>query len=141
MKRNKTYSIKEKEIKKEWHLIDCKGQILGRVANQVARLLRGKNKATFTPHMDCGDNVVVINASAIKLSGKKAEQKIYFSHSDYPGGAKYFTFDQMMQKDPKKVIRQAVAGMIPKGRLGRQIVKNMKIFLNDKHTYKKELGG
>lgn len=135
MKRNKTFSIKESQLKKDWHLIDAKDKILGRVAVEIARLLRGKNKPSFTPHMDCGDYVVVINAKKVRLSGKKQGTKTYFRHSGYPGGAKLFTFEEMMNQDPRKVIRQAVSGMLPKGRLGRAVIGNMKVFNDEKHPY------
>ncbi|MFC1496199.1 50S ribosomal protein L13 [Candidatus Margulisiibacteriota bacterium] len=139
MKRNATFSIKAKEVKKVSYLIDAKGAILGRLAVKAANILRGKNKVTFTPHMDCGDNLVVINASLVKLSGKKEKAKTYFKHSGYPHGMKVIVFEDMIKRDPKKVVRQAVAGMLPKGRLGRMIIKNMKVFVDENHNLSEEL--
>ncbi|NQU17359.1 MAG: 50S ribosomal protein L13 [Candidatus Saganbacteria bacterium] len=139
MKRNITFSIKQSEINKKWRLIDAKDKILGRLAGELALILRGKDKPTFSPHMDCGDYVVVINAGSVRLSGKKHKLKMYFRHSGYPGGDKLFTFEEMMKRDPRKVIVQAVAGMLPKGRLGRAIIRNMKVFVDDKHTYANKL--
>lgn len=127
MKRNKTFLLKESQIKKETHSIDAKDKILGRLAVQIASLLRGKNRPTFTPHMNCGDKVVVVNAGKVKLSGGKEDSKIYFRHSYYPGGHKLLIFNEMMKRNPAKVILQAVSGMLPKGRLGRALLKNLRI--------------
>ena len=139
MKRNKTFSLKASQIKKDAYLVDAKDMILGRLAVEIARILRGKNKPDFTPHLDCGDRVVVINASRIKLSSDKENKKTYFRHSGYPHGAKVLSFKEMMKRDPRQVIRLAVAGMLPKGRLGRAVIKNMQVFKDEKHSYSGEL--
>ncbi|OGC03663.1 50S ribosomal protein L13 [candidate division WOR-1 bacterium RIFOXYA12_FULL_43_27] len=127
MKRNKTFLLKHSDIKKGNQVIDAKGIVLGRLAVIVAGILRGKNKVTFTPHMDGGDSVTVINAGAVTVTGKKEKGKTYFSHSGYPGGDKLFNFEVMIKKNPARVIRQAVSGMLPKGRLGRAIMRNLTI--------------
>ena len=123
-----TYSIKIKEIKKKWLMIDVDGLVLGRVASYIARLLRGKHKTTFTPHMDCGDNVIVINAKKVKLTGNKAKKKIYFKHTGYPGGIKSTNFEKMIKRNPNSVIKNAVRGMLPKGPLGRIMLKKLKVY-------------
>jgi len=132
----KTYSVKKSETKREWHLIDAKGQILGRLATKIADLLIGKNKPYFIPHLDCGDYVVVINASQIKVSGRKAQQKKYYRYSGYPGGLKEITFSQQMAKDPTKMIRHAVGGMLPKNKLRDKRLARLKIFAEEEHQYK-----
>ncbi len=131
----KTFITKKSDIKRVWHLIDAKDQILGRLASRIAQLLIGKNKVYFTPSLDCGDWVVVINAQKIRLTGRKSQQKVYRFHSNYPGGFKELTFKQMMEKDPKKVIRLAVGGMLPKNKLRDQRLARLKIFINEKHNY------
>jgi large subunit ribosomal protein L13 len=108
MSSGKTYSTKPKDIKREWHLVDVKGKVLGRVATQIAQLLIGKHKPYFTPHLDCGDYVVVVNAAQVKVTGKKKKKKVYYWHTGYPGGLKSLTFEQLMQKDPRKIIWYAV---------------------------------
>jgi len=134
----KTYSPKKSEIQRKWHLIDAKGKILGRMATQIAQLLMGKNKPIFSPHLDVGDWVVVINAKEVKVSGRKEKQKIYYRHSGYPGGLKALTFEQMMNKDPRKVVWLAVAGMLPKNKLRKQRLKRLRIFTDNKHPYEKK---
>jgi len=132
----KTYSVKKSEIKRGWHLVDAKGQILGRLATKIASLLIGKNKPYFVSHLDCGDYVVVINASQVKVSGRKAQQKKYYRYSGYPGGLKEITFSQQMTKDPTKVIRHAVEGMLPKNKLRDKRLARLKIFVGEEHQYK-----
>ncbi len=124
MKR-KTFSAKESDIKRESYFIDAKGVVLGRLATKVATILRGKHKTIYTPHMDTGDFVTVINSDLIKATGKKGEQKVYFSHSGYPHGHKLFSLDKVKEKDSTKVIKLAVKGMLPKGSLGRQMIKKL----------------
>lgn len=133
-----TYSTKISDIKRHWHLIDAKGQILGRLSTKIAGLLIGKNKPYYTGHLDCGDWVVVINADKVEITGKKRKQKIYYRHSGYPGGLRALSFEQMMEKDPRKVIRQAVLGMLPKNKLSKKRLKRLRIFINDKHHYEKK---
>jgi len=132
----KTYFIKKSEIKRAWHLVDAKGQILGRLATKIANLLIGKNKPYFVSHLDCGDYVVVINASQVRVSGRKAQQKKYYRYSGYPGGLKEITFSQQMAKDPIKIIRHAVEGMLPKNKLGDKRLARLKIFAGEEHQYK-----
>ena len=128
-------SITHKDITKSWHLIDAKDKILGRLATEVAMLLRGKNKSYFTPHLDTGDYVVVINAKKVILSGKKENQKKYYKHSGYPGGLKEKTAAQIRAINSNLLIRHAVIGMVPKNRLGKAIVKNLYIFEGSDHPY------
>jgi large subunit ribosomal protein L13 len=135
MKKNRTVYAKKEEVKRDWYILDAAGQILGRMATRVATVLRGKHKPIFTPSVDCGDFVVVINADKVRISGKKAEQKIYFTHSGYPGGAKYLTFENMMERKPEEVVRQAIAGMLPKGRLGRKMIKKLKVYTGSEHPH------
>ena len=132
---SKTYSTKKIEIKRDWHLIDLADQKLGRVATQIASLLMGKSKPYFAYHLDCGDWVVAVNAGKIKVTGKKAQQKKYYRHSGYPGGFKEITFEKQMVKDPTKLIRHAVAGMLPKNKLRRDRLARFKIFADEKHPY------
>lgn len=135
----KTHSTTAKEIQREWHLIDLTGKILGRMASKIAYLLIGKNKPYFTPHLDCGDYVVVINANKVKVSGRKRTQKIYYRHSGYPGGLKKLNFEQMMKKNPRKVIELAINGMLPKNKLRNRRMQRVKIFENNRHPYKDKL--
>ena len=135
MKKNKTVYAKKETVKKEWYVVDAGEKILGRVATKVALYLRGKHKPIFTPHTDCGDYIVIINADRIRLSGKKAGSKLYFSHSGYPGGMKLVTFEKMMVKDPRKVVRLAVEGMLPKSRLGKKMINNLKIYVGKDHPH------
>ncbi len=126
MKR-KTFSAKEKNITRETYIVDGTDKILGRIATRVATVLRGKHKATFTPHIDTGDNVIVTNASKIKVTGDKEKQKIYFSHSGYPGGHKLRTLEEVAKRDVRRLIIHAVKGMLPKGTLGNNMVKKLTV--------------
>ncbi|PJC28323.1 50S ribosomal protein L13 [Candidatus Shapirobacteria bacterium CG_4_9_14_0_2_um_filter_39_11] len=134
-----TYSPKVSEIKHFWHLIDANGQILGRLASEIATLLIGKNKPYFVPHLDCGDYVVVINAKEIKVTGKKETQKQYYRHSGYPGGFRQVNLKEQMAKDPRKIIEHAVAGMLPKNKLKDKRLVRLKIFIDEKHPYGKKV--
>jgi large subunit ribosomal protein L13 len=136
MKRNKTVLAKKETVKRDWYVIDVAGLILGRMATKVATILQGKHKPIFTPSVDCGDFVIIINADKVRLSGKKASSKIYFTHSGYPGGAKSFTFEKMMVKNPVKVVRLAVAGMLPKNKLGKKMINKLKIYVGEEHPHK-----
>ena len=131
----KTKATKASEIKRIWHLIDAQNQILGRLASQIALLLMGKNKPNFVNYLDGGDYVVVINAAQIKVTGRKAAQKLYRRHSGYPGGFKEISFEKQMEKDPRFVIRHAVAGMLPKNKLRDKRLARLKIFIDEKHPY------
>jgi large subunit ribosomal protein L13 len=131
----KTKAIKASEIKRLWHLKNAEGKILGRLATKVAFLLMGKNKPYFVNHLDCGDYVVVINAARIQVSGRKKKQKIYYRHSGYPGGFKEISFEEQMKRDPRKIIRDAVSGMLPKNKLRDKRLARLKIFVDGKHPY------
>ncbi|NOQ95551.1 MAG: 50S ribosomal protein L13 [Desulfobacterales bacterium] len=131
----KTFVAKEHEIEKKWHLIDANDKVLGRLATQIANLLRGKNKPIFTPHMDSGDYVVVVNADKVVLTGGKLEKKMYYHHSGYVGGLKKTTAKEMLQKRPENLIRFAVKGMLPKTSLGRRQLTKLKIFAGPDHTH------
>ncbi len=131
----KTYTPKEKEIKPEWYLIDAKDKILGRVATQIALILRGKDEAGFAPHLNPKHFVVVINASKVKFTGKKFENKKYFHHSGYPGGLKEKTLEELFKKNPSEVLRKAVKGMLPKNRLSKVLLSNLKVFPDESHPF------
>lgn len=131
---NKTYSATPAAIEKKWVLVDAEDQPLGRLSSKVASILRGKHKPEFTPHMDTGDNVVVINAEKVALSGNKMTDKEYFRHSGYPGGEIFTTAAEMLEKDPTSLVYMAVKGMLPKNKLGRKLMKNIRIFAGPVHT-------
>jgi len=131
----KTYSAKPTEIERQWHVIDASGKTLGKLATEAARLLMGKHKPMFSPNLDTGDYVVVINADKVRVTGNKAQQKIYYRHSGYPGGMKTFTFEKMMQTNPKQVIEHAVRGMLPRNRLGASMRKKLKVYVGDVHPH------
>jgi len=132
---NKTYVAKNKDIKRQWYLVDAKDRILGRLATKVAVLLRGKHKPIFTPHLDTGDGVIVINAAKIKVTGRKLKQKVYRRYSGYPGGLREVTLETMLARKPETVIRLAVKRMLPGGPLGRDIIKKLKVYADDKHPH------
>ena len=129
----KTYMANPDKIERKWYVVDAEGCTLGRLASEVAKVLRGKNKPEYTPHIDTGDYVVVINAEKIKVTGKKLDQKIYYHHSDYVGGMKETTLKEMMAKKPEKVIELAVKGMLPKGPLGRSMIKKLHVYAGPEH--------
>lgn len=131
----KTYSTRAGDIQHAWHVVDAADQILGRLATKVAGLLMGKHKPIFAPNMDTGDYVVVINASKIKVTGKKIQDKKYYRHSTYPGGLKTESLQEMMQAHPERVIEHAVKGMLPHNKLGRAMIKKLKVYAGDKHPH------
>lgn len=132
----KTYSAKPSEIVKNWVLIDAEGLVLGRMASIVANILRGKTKPTFTPHMDCGDHVVIINADKVKLTGKKLSDKVYYRHTGHPGGIKSQTAGQILEgRFPERVIEKAIQRMIPSGPLGRQQMRNLRVYAGTEHPH------
>ncbi len=131
----KTFSAKPFEVKRNWLLIDAKGKILGRLASDIAKWLRGKHKPEFTPHVDTGDYVVVVNASEISVSGNKEKEKYYFRHSGYVGGIKKVQFSEMRKKFPERIIQKAVRGMLPKGPLGRSMLKKLRVYPNSEHPH------
>lgn len=131
----KTYMANPDKLEKKWYLVDADGQTLGRLASEVAKVLRGKNKPEFTPFVDTGDYVIVINADKIKVSGKKLDQKIYYKHSGYVGGLREFTLREMMQRKPEKVIELAVKGMLPKGPLGREMLTKLHVYAGSEQPH------
>ncbi len=130
----KTVSANKETISKEWVLVDAENEVLGRLASKVAMILRGKLKPSYTPHTDCGDNVVIINAEKVRLTGKKATNKEYIRHSGYPGGQRSLTVEQLMKKNPIAVVEKAVKGMLPKSRLGSQLFRNMFVYAGPEHN-------
>jgi large subunit ribosomal protein L13 len=131
----KTYSVKTSDIERRWRVIDASGKTLGRIATEVARLLRGKDKPMYSPHLDIGDFVVVINAAKVRVTGKKAEEKIYYRHSQYPGGLKSITFAKMLETHPTRLIEHAVKGMLPHNRQGRAMASRLKVYAGDTHPH------
>ncbi len=130
----KSFMASPATIERKWYVVDATGYTLGRLASEVAKVLRGKNKPIFTPHMDCGDYVIVVNAEKIKVTGKKLDQKIYYNHSDYVGGMRETTLAEMMAKKPEKVIELAVKGMLPKGPMGRDMIKKLHVYAGAEHA-------
>ena len=134
----KTFALKKEEVQREWFVIDVTDKVLGRVATKIADRIRGKDKPTFTPHTDGGDYVVVINAEKIKVTGSKFEDKKYYSHSLYPGGLKTRTFRELNETRPEKIIEEAVKGMLPKNKLGKQMFKKLKVFSGSEHEHESQ---
>ena len=135
----KTYSPKAKDIKREWWVVDAADKTLGRIASRVANLLMGKHKPIYAPHIDTGDYVVVINAAKVKVTGKKAEQKIYYRHSGYPGGLKSPTFKEVFNSHPTRVVEHAVKGMLPKNRLGRAMFGKLRVYSGTEHPHQAQI--
>ncbi len=130
----KTYTAKQEDIKMQWYIADAKGKVLGRLAAKIATILRGKHKPIFTPHLDTGDGVIVINASQIKVTGRKLKQKVYRRYSGYPGGQREVTLEVLLAKSPATVMQLAVQRMLPGGPLGRDMIKKLKVYSDDKHN-------
>jgi large subunit ribosomal protein L13 len=130
-----TYSPKTSEIQRAWHVVDAEGMVLGRLATEVARLLRGKHKPTFTPHLDTGDHVIVINADKVVLTAAKAERKLVHRHSGFPGGLKTATYAQVLSTKPEAAVRRTIKGMLPKNRLGRQMLTKLKVYAGPTHPH------
>ena len=131
----KTYSAKAEDIKREWLVVDAEGKTLGRLSTEIATILRGKHKPIFTPHVDCGDFVIVINADKIRVTGDRLDQKMYYRHSGYMGGLKQVSLRQMLQTHPERVLQLSVRGMLPKNRLGRQVFKKLKVYASPTHPH------
>ncbi|GAB6932390.1 50S ribosomal protein L13 [Calditerricola satsumensis] len=131
----RTYMAKKGEVERKWYVVDAAGQTLGRLASQVAAILRGKHKPQYTPHVDTGDFVIVINAEKVVLTGKKLDKKVYYRHSGYPGGLKKTTAREMLQNKPEEMIERAVWGMLPKNRLGRKLIKKLKVYRGSEHPH------
>lgn len=131
----KSYMASPATIERKWYVVDATGYTLGRLSSEIAKILRGKNKPTFTPHIDTGDYVIVVNAENIKVTGKKLDQKIYYRHSEYVGGMKETTLREMLDKKPERVIELAVKGMLPKGPLGREMIKKLHVYAGAEHPH------
>jgi len=131
----RTFTAKTAEIEREWYVIDAKGQTLGRLASKIAPIIKGKHKPIYTPHLDCGDFVVVINAEKVRVTGRKLDQKIYYRHSLYPGGLSTINLRDQLAKHPERVLQDAVRGMLPKNKLGRQMIKKLKVYSGDSHPH------
>ena len=131
----KTVSANKNTVNKEWLLVDAENEVLGRLASKVAKLLRGKHKTNFTPHVDCGDNVVILNSDKIVLTGNKEDQKEYIRHSGYPGGQRSYSVKQMMDKKPTFIVEKAIKGMLPKNKLGAELFRNLHVYADDKHPH------
>lgn len=131
----KTKSANKATVNKEWYVVDATNEVLGRLSSKVAKILRGKNKTDFTPHVDCGDNVIIINAEKIRLTGNKLTEKQYVRHTGYPGGQRFTSPEELLEKKPERIVEMAVKGMLPKNRLGRAIAKNMFVYVGAEHPH------
>lgn len=131
----KSYTPKKSEIERQWYIVDAEGMVLGRLATEIAKVLQGKNKPTYAPHIDTGDYVIVINAEKIKLTGKKWEQKQHWHHTGYPGGQKFTPYSEIREKHPTRMLEYAVTGMLPKNTLGRQMIKKLKLYAGEDHPH------
>jgi large subunit ribosomal protein L13 len=141
MKRGKTYSLKKAEIEKAWHVIDASGQTLGRLSTEVARLLMGKHKPTYAPHLDMGDYVIIVNANKIKVTGKKVDDKVYYRHSGHVGGLKETTLGDMLQRRPQRVLELSVRGMLPRNKLSRHLLGHLKVYAGPEHPHEAQVRG
>ncbi|MCK4331334.1 MAG: 50S ribosomal protein L13 [Dehalococcoidia bacterium] len=137
----RTYSTRARDVEHQWHVVDASGKTLGRLASQIAILLMGKHKAIYVPYLDTGDYVIVLNAAKVRVTGKKAKQKVYYRHSGYPGGIKAITFEKMLAAHPTRVIEHAVRGMLPRNRLGRAMFKKLKVYAGDSHPHQAQVAG
>ena len=131
----RTYTPRGGEIERRWYLVDAEGRTLGRVATRIAHVLRGKHKPAYTPHQDLGDHIVVINADKIRVTGNKAEKKVYYRHTGYPGGIRTTTYAQMMEKHPERILRKAVKGMLPNTPLGRRMFRKLRVYAGSEHGH------
>ena len=131
----KTYTVKKGDIEREWYVVDAQGKTLGRLASEIAKILRGKHKPIYMSHLDCGDYVIVVNAEKVRVTGKKLDQKFYYRHSGYPGGIKSINLRDQLQKHPTRVLEAAVRGMLPKNRLGRAMIKKLKVYAGGSHPH------
>lgn len=131
----RTFTAKEAEIERDWYVIDAEGQTLGRLASRIAPILKGKHKPIYTPHLDCGDFVVVVNARKVRVTGRKLDQKFYHHHSGYPGGLTSINLRDQLGRYPERVIQSAIRGMLPKNKLGRRMIKKLKVYAGDSHPH------
>ena len=135
----KTYTARPSDLKPQWHRVDASGKVLGKLAAQVAHLLQGKHRPTYTPHLPAGDWVVVVNATQVRVTGRKMRQKFYYSHSGYPGGLRQFPLEQMLKRDPVRVIKRAIWGMLPKNALGKRLLRRLKVYPGPQHPHGAQL--
>jgi large subunit ribosomal protein L13 len=140
-KRTRTFNLKGGDITRDWLVVDAADQTLGRLATRIARLLRGKHKPTFSPHLEMGDYVIVVNAARVRVTGKKLSDKVYYRHSGYPGGLKSVTLGELMTSRPTRVIEMAVRGMLPHNRLGRKLLRNLKVYAGPEHPHEAQVKG
>ena len=131
----KTYTARAEDMEREWFLVNAEGKTLGRLASEIAQVLRGKHKPIYTPHLDCGDFVIVVNAEKVRVTGRKLDQKMYYRHTGYPGGIKSISLRNQLQKHPERVLEAAVRGMLPKNRLGRKMFKKLKVYAGNSHPH------
>jgi len=131
----RTFTAKTAEIKRQWYVVDAQGQTLGRLASKIAPILKGKHKPTYTPHLDCGDFVVVVNVDKVRVTGRKLDQKFYYRHSQYPGGLRSINLRDQLAQHPDRVLLVAVKGMLPKNKLGRQMIKKLKLYAGETHPH------
>jgi large subunit ribosomal protein L13 len=131
----RTFTAKKEEIERDWFVVDAEGQTLGRLASRIAPILKGKHKPTYTPHLDCGDFVIIVNAEKVQVTGRKMDQKIYYRHSGYPGGIKSISLRDQLARYPERVLQAAVRGMLPKNKLGRRMIKKLKVYAGDEHPH------
>ncbi len=131
----KTFTAKPESVKRDWYVVDAEGKTLGRLASEIARRLRGKHKPEYTPHVDTGDYIIVINAEKIAVTGNKETDKVYYSHTEYPGGLRSITLDKLREKAPERIIKSAVKGMLPRNPLGRAMFKKLRVFVGPEHTH------
>jgi len=131
----KTITAKLNEIEKKWYVVDANGKILGRLASKVAHILKGKHKPIYSPHLDVGDNVVIINAEKIRVTGKKAQQKLYYRHTGYPGGLRTRKYGELLQSKPEWILEHAIKGMLPHNKLGKQLFRNLRVYSGDEHPH------
>ncbi len=131
----KSFIAKPHEVERKWYVVDAEGKTLGRISTEIATILRGKHKPTYTPHVDTGDYVIIINAEKVEVTGKKRQQKMYRHHTGHPGGLKEFTFEKMLERKPEDILKRAVKGMLPKGPLGRQMYTKLKVYCGPNHNH------
>jgi large subunit ribosomal protein L13 len=131
----RTFSAKKEEIDREWYVVDAQGQTLGRLASRIATILKGKHKPIYTPHLDCGDFVIVLNADKVRVTGRKMDQKFYYRYSGYPGGLSQISLRDQLARHPERVLQAAIRGMLPKNKLGRQMIKKLKVYAGDEHPH------
>ena len=131
----RTFTQKQEEIARNWYVVDAEGETLGRLASRIAPILKGKHKPVYTPHMDCGDYVIIVNAEKVRVTGRKMDQKLYYRHSGYPGGLRSISLKDQLAKHPERVLQAAIRGMLPKNKLGRRMLKKLKVYAGDSHPH------